>query len=91
MVDKQTCLLTLQIPVCPFSHTSSSMTDGMSNGSTRHFRGKNIDFFGNAHFSSRKNKGTGTVLLAREQAHSLLFKTPGLFDNGQLLVILERI
>jgi len=29
------------------------------------------------------------VLLAREQAHSLLFKTPKLFDNGQLLVILE--
>ena len=46
-------------------------------------------FFGNAHFSSRKSKGTGTVLLAREQAHSLLFKTPGLFDNGQLLMILE--
>ena len=31
------------------------------------------------------------MLLAREQAHSLLFKTPELFDNGQLLVILERI
>ena len=30
------------------------------------------------------------MLLAREQAHSLLFKTPELFDNGQLLVILER-
>ena len=48
-------------------------------------------FFGDAHFSSRKSKGTGTVLLAREQAHSLLFKTSELFDNGQLLVILERI
>ena len=27
---------------------------------------------------------------AREQAHSQLFKTSKLFDNGQLLVILER-
>ena len=55
------------------------------------FSWKNVDFFGCAHFSSQKSKGTGTVLLAREQAHSLLFKTPELFDNGQLLVILERI
>ena len=39
----------------------------------------------------RVEKATGTVLLAREQAHSLLFKTPELFDNGQLLVILGRI
>ena len=55
------------------------------------FSWKNVVFFGNAHFLSRKSKGTGTVLLAREQAHSLLFKTSELFDNGQLLVILERI
>ena len=55
------------------------------------FSWKNVDFFGNVHFLSRKSKDTETVLLAREQAHSLLFKTPELFDNGQLLVILERI
>ena len=63
----------------------------MSEWVNQAFSWKNVDFFGNAHFSSRKSKGTGTVLLAREQAHSLLFKTPELFDNGQLLVILERI
>ena len=40
-------------------------------------------------FSKRKSWRAQTALLAREQAQTLLFKTPELFDNEQLLVVLE--
>jgi len=56
---------------------------------TRHFGEINHVFWIDATFSVPKNKTVQKRCFWEEHTHFLLSKTPKLFDNGQLLVILE--